>query len=154
MKIIPVGYGNQKHRELIPALMQDPDTVLVSVCHSDRAALYTWSVANLTKRYGEQFRWIPSLGNIHYKHPEFGIQIADLDTGLSDVYDLLLLGKTALIMCGCGTMEPTKKHPHGCHRRIICDALVARYAGVEIVLPETIFTDGTINAHEAGVTTR
>lgn len=141
MKVIPVGYGNAKHRDLVPALMANADTMLVSVCYSRRAALYAWSVANLTKLYGEQFKWLgASLGNINYKHPEMGIEIADLDTGLLDLLALLWSGKTVLLLCGCGSMEPTKQHPHGCHRKRICDALAEECSQVEIVLPEKIMT--------------
>lgn len=139
MRVIPCGYGNPKHRDLIPTLMVNTDTMLVSVCYSQRAALYAWSVVNLTKRYGEQFKWFgASLGNINYKQPEKGIEIADMDTGLSDLLELLWSDKTVLLLCGCGSMEPTKQHPWGCHRRVICDALVEACSQVEIVLPEKI----------------
>lgn len=39
MRIIPVGYGNPKHRTLIPVLMRDPQMILVDTRFSKNAAI-------------------------------------------------------------------------------------------------------------------
>lgn len=42
MRIIPVGYGNPKHRELIPVLMQNRRTALIDIKFA-KAVLWMWN---------------------------------------------------------------------------------------------------------------
>lgn len=136
MRIIPVGYGNPKHRELIPVLMQDRRTALIDIKFAKAAAIPGWNSQALAKTYESQYHHIPAFGNKHYKTPELGIEIADLDDGLTALSSIWPGYTTLLILCGCGTMEATKQHPHGCHRRIVCDAIKRRWIQAEVVTPE------------------
>ena len=130
MKIIPVGYGNPKHRTLIDQLMQDEMMLLVDTRKSPRSAVPGWHGTSLQGRYGKQYKYSgDTLGNLNYKGGP--IEIADLDTGLSDLLELLLGNRTVLLLCGCGAYEK-------CHRRVICEAIVEVCSQVEIALPETI----------------
>src|SRR5258708_6851742 len=140
MRVIPVGYGNAQHRELIPQLMQDANTIIVDIKYSQAASLYVWSGRALAKKYGDRYVWIKKLGNKHYKTPELGISIVDLEDGLIDLHPILQDVDTALLLCGCGNYGPTEKRPHGCHRKAVVDAIIERWSDVEVVLPETLLS--------------
>lgn len=132
MRVIPVGYGNAKHRELIPELMRDPRTLLIDTRYSKKAAIPGWHGTSLLRKYEDRYVYLGRvLGNRNYKTPEAGIEIVDLEGGLIDLYPFLQDGYTLLLLCGCGAYEK-------CHRKMIAEALVARYPNIEIVLPEQL----------------
>lgn len=138
MRVIPAGYGNRQHAQLIPRLMQDTSYLLVDIRYAKASAIPGWHATSLEQKYGDRYVYLGrKLGNKHYKQPERGIEIVDLEDGLIDLLSLLQ-DYTCLLLCGCGTMEPSAQHPHGCHRRIVCDALVEWCSEVEVVTPEAI----------------
>lgn len=140
MRVIPVGYGDAKHRDLIARLMQDETMLLVDTRISPRSAVPGWHRTSLERRYGNRFVWFGStLGNLHYKQPELGIAIVDLESGLTDLIALLRQRDTLLLLCGCGAYEK-------CHRRVICDALLKCSSEIEIVLPEMIIAQEVGNS--------
>lgn len=138
MRVIPVGYGNAKHRDLIARLMQDETMLLVDTRISPRSAVPGWHRTSLEHRYGKQYKHLgETLGNKNYKGGP--IEIVDLDCGLLDLQQLLLDGHTILLLCGCS------KHQE-CHRWVIANALAERWSEVEIVLPEAIIAkEQTLN---------
>lgn len=138
MRVIPVGYGNPKHRILIDQLMHEANTLLVDVRYSKSSAIPGWHSTSLVRKYEDRYVYMGrTLGNKHYKDGK-PIEIVDLSGGIIDLMSLLWDGNTVLLLCGCGAMEPTKEHPYGCHRRVICDALVEACSQVEMVTPEQI----------------
>lgn len=139
MRVIPVGYGNAKHRDLIARLMQDEAVVLVDIRFSKCAAIPGWHGNSLQRKYGDRYAYRGAkLGNRNYKTPGAPIEIVDLDDGLLDLYALLYGNRTALLLCGCGNYDPTPERPFGCHRKMVAEAASAQLPGVEIVMPETI----------------
>lgn len=138
MKIIPVGYGNPKHRPLIEQLMHEDNTLLVDVRYSKASAIPGWHGASLVKRFGERYIYLGrTLGNKNYKNGGL-ISIVDMEGGIFDLMPVLRDGYTVLLLCGCSQYGPSKEHPEGCHRKRICEALAAYSTEIEIVLPETI----------------
>lgn len=139
MRVIPVGYGNPKHRDLIARLMQDEAVVLVDIRYSKCAAIPGWHGTSLERKYGARYAYRGAkLGNCNYKTPDAPIEIVDLGDGLLDLYALLYGNLTALLMCGCGNYDPTPERPYGCHRKMVAEAASAHLPGVEIVMPEQI----------------
>lgn len=84
------------------------------------------------KAYDKQYEYLGrTLGNEHYKQPERGIKIVDLEQGCMDLFALLLQDYTLLLLCGCGNYET-------CHRRVIAEAMLKWSPEIEILLPETL----------------
>lgn len=139
MRIIPVGYANPRHRELIAQMMQKSSTILVDARFSPRSAIPGWHKTSLENKYPEQYIDLGEdlLGNVNYNNGG-PIKIANLEGGILDLITVLLQGFTVLLLCGCSSYEPTTKHPQGCHRKAICEALVREWSGVEIVQPEAL----------------
>ena len=138
MKIIPVGYGNPKHRPLIDQFMHEACTLLVDVRYSKASAIPGWHSTSLVKRFGDRYIYLGrALGNKNYKNGK-PIEIVDLEGGIFDLMPVLWDGHTVLLLCGCSQYEPSKEHPEGCHRKRICEALAAYSSEIEVVLPEKI----------------
>lgn len=137
MRVIPVGYANPKHRLLIGQMMQQDHVLLVDIRYSKASAIPGWHGASLGKKYEDRYIHVKSLGNKNFKNGK-PIDIVDLEGGIFDLMPVLRDGYTVLLLCGCSQYEPSKEHPEGCHRKKICEALVAHSSEIEIVLPETI----------------
>lgn len=139
MRVIPVGYSNPAHRTLIDQLMHDENTLLVDVRYSKASAIPGWHSTSLVHRYQDRYVYLGRvLGNRNFKDSSKPIEIVDMEGGIIDLMSVLRDGYTVLLLCGCSQYGPSKEHPEGCHRRVICEALTAYSSEVEIVLPETI----------------
>lgn len=134
MQLIPVGYGNPRHRELIDRLMRDGMYRLVDTRMSPVSAIPGWHRTSLVNKYGD--RYIPLgryLGNRNYNSPGAPIEIVNLETGLVDLL-AILHDHPVLLLCGCGDYER-------CHRRVICAAAVEYCSELAIVMPETLMQE-------------
>ena len=82
-----------------------------------------WSKKSLQNLFGSAYRHIPQLGNLNYKG-EYGegIRIADMESGLKVVLDLLRQ-QPVVLMCVC-------RNFHACHRSVVAVEL-ERY-GVDV----------------------
>jgi Protein of unknown function (DUF4031) len=63
------------------------------------------------------------LGNEHYRQPELGIKIVNLELGLTHLYPLLVMGKNVALICMCQTREEHDYERWGCHLKQIVEAL-------------------------------
>lgn len=137
MQLIPVGYGNARHRELIERLMRDGLYRLVDTRMSPVSAVPGWHRTSLTNKYGDRYISLGKyLGNKNYNVPGAPIEIANLDTGLVDLL-AILHDYPVLLLCGCGDYER-------CHRKVICEA--AARCEIEVITPEALTVQERLTA--------
>lgn len=75
---------------------------------------------DLAGRYRRQYRWLRQLGNENYKGG--AIVLNDAKAGVDHVCDLLRLGCTVILLCGC-------KDPATCHRTHAAGLIRERMGG-------------------------
>lgn len=134
MKIYPYGYTTSA--ATIHRLMQEQaHLLLIDTRLSPWSRLPSWRKSALRDAFGPRYRWVRSLGNINYKNGG-PIRLADPETGLCLLYDLLLQGHDMILLCGCASYTT-------CHRRVIAESLTSQVPGIVIVLPEREAAHGT-----------
>jgi hypothetical protein len=112
-----IGYRQPNGTAEIERLMNtDPAMVLIDIRYKPYSQAPLWRRASFSQKYQNRYIWIPALGNINYKQPEKGIQIADPQAGIAQLLALLQEGHTLLLMCGC-------PHYGQCHRKTVVDLL-------------------------------
>ena len=77
-----------------------------------------WGKGRLSETLFPYYEHVPDLGNVNYKEPEKGIQIADLAAGIQRVEFHARRGFVPILLCAC-------KEAASCHRTVVADALRA-----------------------------
>lgn len=76
-----------------------------------------FSKRHLKEALQDRYVHAPALGNLNYRQPENGVQIADMEAGIRQIRALEAAGhKTAILMCAC-------KSGKRCHRAQIAAQL-------------------------------
>lgn len=114
------GYSGHQPEKLL-ALAEQLDAIVADVRFSPRSRVPHWNGGRLAKLLGDRYHHLPALGNRNYKGGP--IEIVDLEAGLAQVADLLA-HQPIILLCVCAEVER-------CHRRLVAEAISARY-GVSV----------------------
>lgn len=109
------GYADSEIDPQIERLMlgQDPTLLLDIRLRPQSRWRPQWNRRNLETRYGQQYQWEPRLGNLHYKHPKQGMQLAPgHEDAVRQVVEMLRAGTSIILLCAC-------KHFDACHRSLV-----------------------------------
>jgi len=112
--IYTLGYTRPEATTRLSRLMRNPRTLLVDVRYQPTSRwAHQWNRASLTARYGRRYVWERRLGNIHYREPECGIELAaGYQDAVGEAAALLCEGTSLVLLCFCGDER-------ACHRRLI-----------------------------------
>ena len=123
-RIHTIGYTEPNAQVRIDAFLSKPNACLVDIRFSARSR---WNQSfrqdRLAQKYGAQYIHCPSLGNLNYRPEDRskGITIADPETGILVVRNLLSGGNDVMLLCGCKEYER-------CHRKVVYELLTERLA--------------------------
>jgi len=129
--IYTLGYSQAKAAATLERLMRQPRTLLLDVRYQPISRWNAqWNRAELTARYGEQYRWERRLGNMHYWSRDRGIQLpAGSQDAVREAANLVCAGTSLVLLCCCGDART-------CHRSLIAkliqDALPAPTTAREV----------------------
>jgi len=126
--IIPYGYAASNIAEL-EQLMRDERTYLVDIRLSPQSRIQAFTKPMLEARFPKHYIHMPELGNINYRSPEQGIQIASPVRGIERLVRGIRQGYTLVLMCGCRDYE-------SCHRRTVVELLKRALPEVGVTMPE------------------
>jgi hypothetical protein len=128
--IYTLGYAHPDAAAQLDRLMRNPRACLVDIRWQPQSRWWPqWNRAALSARYGCRYMWDPRLGNVHYQHRVYGIQLAEgYPDAIREAAMLLCESTSLILLCAC-------KNARECHRslgaKLIQDALpVPRYGEV------------------------
>lgn len=137
--LYPIGYTTPGVDDYFNALMAQEQTVAVEGRFTPyargRARWCRQGQEGLAATWKERYYYFSErsvhgsgspdnwLGNEHYRRPELGIKIVNLELGLTQLYPLLTLGKNVALICMCQTREEYDYDRWGCHLKQIVEAL-------------------------------
>jgi uncharacterized protein (DUF488 family) len=112
--IYTLGYSQPKAAATLERLMRQPRMLLIDVRYQPVSRWNAqWNRAELTARYGEQYRWERRLGNRNYWSRDRPIQ---LPVGSRDAVraaaTLVCAGTSLVLLCCCGDER-------ACHRSLV-----------------------------------
>ncbi len=117
MALYTIGYAASDSQQELTRLMADPQMLLIDIrlVPSSRWHL-AWRKAALSAQCASRYLHLPGLGNLHYKHPEKGIELASPEMPLQHLRQLLESGHSLVLLCACAQYQQ-------CHRRTVYDLL-------------------------------
>lgn len=130
--IYTLGYSQRNAAAILERLLRQPALLLLDVryqpvCRWNPA----WNRAELTARYGEQYRWERRFGNVNYWSHSRPIQLSTgWQEAVLDATALLCAGTSLVLLCACSDER-------ACHRSLIArsiqEALPAPQAAQEVL---------------------
>jgi uncharacterized protein (DUF488 family) len=112
-RVYTLGYAAHGSVEQLAAYMRSPSMILVDIRLAPRSRWFPgWNKNQLQTCWGDRYRHVPALGNVHYKDRQKGIQLADAAAGVAWVVDVLQQGYDVVLLCAC-VNEAT------CHRALV-----------------------------------
>ena len=115
------GYNGRQPEELL-VLVGQLGAVVAGIRFSLCSRVPAWSGGRLARLLGDRYLHLPALGNRNYK--ERSIELVDVERGTAQVGELLAV-QPVILLCVCADVER-------CHRRLVAEAVAARY-GVPVI---------------------
>lgn len=111
-----VGYAHVENAaRLIQLMQEDQHVLLLDIRFRPQSRWFPrWNQKALQALYGEDhYCWDQRLGNVHYRNPERGIQLAEgYEEGVREAVNLLWQGRHLVLLCAC-------KDAQTCHRTLV-----------------------------------
>jgi len=110
------GYSGHQLADL-QALQAQTKALIIDARHQPYSRFRPeWNQRRLAEVFGDNYRHLPALGNVHYKDGPEAIQIVDLDAGIAAID---AVQRPVIVICTC-------KAPEGCHITVIRDDMARR----------------------------
>jgi uncharacterized protein (DUF488 family) len=120
-KCFTFGYQG-KSVEALKRQLQTHGALLIDIRCSPFSKSRSWGHNELRAALGDDYLWLPDLGNLNYKGGP--IRIANMEKGCKTVLDLLQR-RSVVLMCVCPKIE-------NCHRNRVAGELEAIEQGLII----------------------
>lgn len=117
-RLYHVGYRDGWTMASLVERVREMDAVLVDVRFRSGYPRSTWSAARFTAMLGQQYRWIPALGNRNYRSDTAPIELANAPKGIVQVR-ALMQESSVVLMCACAQYDI-------CHRRVVIEKMRAQ----------------------------
>ena len=112
--IYTLGYTQSKAAATLERLMRQQRSLLVDVRYQPVSQwAQQWNRASLAGRYRERYVWDRRLGNVHYRDPEHGIELAPgYQEAVREAVALVCAGTSLVLLCAC-------RDERACHRSLV-----------------------------------
>src|SRR5580765_397995 len=135
-KVYPIGYS--RNGALVETLMKQEQMLLIDTRSKPWSKIPEYRQEALKERYKARYRFAGQyLGNVNFNNGE-AIKIANPVVGITGLMKYLSKGYDLIILCGCAQFEL-------CHRKVIIDLLKGVMPDVEVVMPDNVNIDNSIN---------
>ncbi len=121
--VYTAGYSAWEPEQLF-SVARSLEAVIVDVRLSPRSRDPRWRLSKLAAMGGDDYLWVPELGNTNYREEDAPVRLSNVEDGVEKVRAVVEKGRSPVLLCAC------RRHV-GCHRTDAA-AAVAEALGMKV----------------------